>query len=193
MQVLKHHVFKWAFSMFVFIKRLQFSLIYWKLSQFKICSLTKESWLKCLRRNFFSNISIWPYYFHIIQLACLSGSNGQLKAQSGYVRHILAGSPKRSHFTSSRRQNGHANEISSTGCNGNAKKRVSLCNCHKIQNSINHSIEFKWKLLETPKGKQTQISSTKNPCSSSDASIAQANHSAAKTSWMIKIVTTSLR
>lgn len=56
-------------------------------------------------------------------LACLSGSNGQLKAQSGYVRHILAGSPKRSHFTSSRRQNGHANEISSAGCNGNAKKR----------------------------------------------------------------------
>lgn len=65
------------------------------------------------------------------QLACLSGSNGQQqKAQGGYVRHILAGSPKRSHFSSSRRQigNGHVSEISSSasGVNGTAKKRVSF-------------------------------------------------------------------
>lgn len=61
------------------------------------------------------------------QLACLSGSNGQQKAQGGYVRHILAGSPKRSHFSSSRRQigNGHVSEVSSSGVNGTAKKRVS--------------------------------------------------------------------
>lgn len=61
------------------------------------------------------------------QLACLSGSNGQQKAQGGYVRHILAGAPKRSHFSSSRRQigNGHVSEVSSaSGVNGTAKKKV---------------------------------------------------------------------
>lgn len=143
--------------------------------------------LKFLSRNFFSNSSIWPYYFHIIQLACLSGSNGQLKAQSGYVRHILAGSPKRSHFTSSRRQNGHANEISSAGCNGNAKKRVRLIN-NLFKERFISLLPIGSYFAETSKRKQAQISSTKNPCSSSDASTAQANHSTTKTSRMIKIV-----
>lgn len=79
---------------------------------------------------FSSNSLLFPWLYDNIekQLACLSGSNGQQKAQGGYVRHILAGSPKRSHFSSSRRQiiNGHVSEISSaSGTNGTPKKRVS--------------------------------------------------------------------
>jgi hypothetical protein len=80
----------------------------------------------------------------------LSGSNGQQKAQSGYVRHILAGSPKRSHFSSSRRQNGHVNEItSSSGINGSAKKRV------RIETRLSKIKLISCKNLATSEGKQT--------------------------------------
>jgi hypothetical protein len=59
----------------------------------------------------------------LTQLACLNGANGL------YVRHISSGAPKRSHFSSSRRQTGTHHEISSATTNGSAgsaKKRVSL-------------------------------------------------------------------
>lgn len=92
-----------------------------------------ENWFDWNRFVFSFSHQLFSFHGFVLtwkQLACLSGSNGQQqKAQGGYVRHILAGSPKRSHFSSSRRQvgNGHVSEISSTasGVNGTAKKRVS--------------------------------------------------------------------